>query len=136
MADPLYAIEGTRLVPGALTVGPWSADAQHGGPVAALLARAVEQVEAPVHMQVVRLTVELLRPVPLTPLLVQSVVSRHGKKVQLVEASVFTGGPDGTEVARARALRIRISSIEGVPTDTAEPPAPPPDPSSAAWFSR
>ena len=47
---------------------------------------------------VARLTIELLRPVPLRPLEVRTRTVRPGKKVQLVEASVFA---DGTEVARA-----------------------------------
>lgn len=50
MAEALYIHQGhdrchERFLPIALTAGPWSADAQHGGPVAALLARAIERAE-------------------------------------------------------------------------------------------
>ena len=125
MADALYTVEDGLLIPGPLTVGPWSADAQHGGPVAALLARTVEAQAAPVAMQVVRLTVELLRPVPITPLVAAGVVTRPGKKVQIVEATLEAAG---VEVARARALRIRAAPVE-VPAQPADPtlPAPPLD---------
>ncbi|MGH9058756.1 MAG: thioesterase family protein, partial [Acidimicrobiales bacterium] len=122
--------EGDRLAPTELTAGPWSPDAQHGGPVSALLARACEQVPAERAMQVVRLTVELVRPVPLTPLEVHAEITRPGKRVQLVDATLRTagsGGRDGTEVARARALRIRTTPVP-VPDQLPDPQAPaPPD---------
>ena len=108
VADALYVPDGDQLVPTELTGGPWSRDAQHGGAVASLLARAVEAVPAPVAMQTVRITVELLRPVPLQPLRIETTVPRPGKRVQLVDASVAA---DGAEVARARALRIRTASV-------------------------
>lgn len=117
----LYTFDGDAYLPGPLTVGPWSADAQHGGPVSALLAGAVE--DATGDTQVVRLTVELLRPVPLSPLTLRSDLVRPGRNVQLVEATLHAGE---TEVARARALRIRRSPMD-VPVDRSGPPAPPPE---------
>jgi hypothetical protein len=121
VTDALFEPDGGLLVPGRLTVGPWSPDAQHGGPVAALLARAVEAAPAPGPMQVVRLTVELLRPVPVRPLQVSAVVTRPGKKVQLVDASLSV---DGVNVALARALRIRVAPVV-LPTQEPHPPSPP-----------
>lgn len=117
----LYKFDDGYYLPGPLTVGPWSADAQHGGPVAALLAGAVEDPSG--ATRVVRLTVELLRPVPLTPLTVTSEVARPGRNVQLVDAALFSGD---TEVARARALRIRRQPMD-VPVDRSVLPAPPPE---------
>ncbi len=116
----LYRFEDGSYVPGPMTVGPWSADAQHGGPVAALLAGAVEEGS---DMQVVRITLELLRPAPLAPLGLTSEVVRPGRNVQIVEASLRTGA---TEVARARALRIRRQAMD-VPVDRSGAPAPPPE---------
>ena len=127
MTDALYTFEDGLYLPGPLTVGPWSPDAQHGGPVAALLAGAAEEVVddrfADVDVQTVRLTVELLRPVPLSPLTVRSSVVRPGRNVQLVEVSLLSGD---TEVARARALRIRRAST-AAPVDRSGPPFPPPE---------
>ena len=120
MADALYEPDGDLLVPGPLTVGPWSSDAQHGGPVAALLAGAVESAPAPGPMQLVRLTIELLRPVPIRPLTVTATVTRPGKKVQIVEAAVMV---DQVEMARARALRIRVTPMD-VPAQPPHPPSP------------
>lgn len=122
MADALYEPDGDRFVPTVLTTGPWDAGAQHGGAPAALLTRAIEQVEAPGPMQVARLTFELLRPVPLTPLTVATTVLRPGRKVQLVQASLLT--IDGTEVVRCTSLRIRSADLP-VPDDTL-PDDPPP----------
>jgi hypothetical protein len=77
-------------------------------------------------MQVTRLTVELLKPVPLAPLLVTAQVVRPGKRVELVEARAITGE---REVARAVALRIRTADI---PMPVQPPiPATPRDPMAA-----
>ena len=98
MAEALYLPDGDRFVPTELSRGPWSPDAQHGGPPAALLARAIERFEGGEHMHVARLTIELLRPVPLRPLAIEARWARPGRKVQLVAASLHDGE---TEVARA-----------------------------------
>jgi hypothetical protein len=121
VAPALYTVADDRFVPSELTVGPWSDQAQHGGPVAALLARAVEGAPSPVPVQTVRLTIELMRPVPLVPLTTVATVLRPGKKVQLIDASLLA---EGHEVARARALRIRTAPIP-VPEQIANPPSPP-----------
>jgi hypothetical protein len=93
-----------RVVPTILTQGPWSPDAQHGGPVCALLAWAAETVPTLAPMQLSRLTVDLWRPVPVRPLRVERRVRRDGKRLQAVDVSLFDGE---VEVAHAAALRIR-----------------------------
>jgi acyl-CoA thioesterase len=55
-------------------------------------------------MMVSRMTVELLRPVPMAPLDVAVALLRPGRKVQLIQSTIVAGG---LEVARAQALRIR-----------------------------
>jgi hypothetical protein len=120
VADAIYLPEGqSRFVPTDLARGPWDPDAQHGGAPAALIARAVERTESAVPMDVVRLTYEFLRPVPLKPLSLGTRILRDGKRVQLVEASLRDGEQ---EVARATALRIRS---EAVPAPAADPEPPP-----------
>ena len=120
--------------PTELTRGPWTPVAQHGGPPSALLAMALEahdDEKAPRRpdgsddaMFVARLSVELLKPVPLAPLVVSVGIERPGRKVQLLSASLSA---DGKEVARATALRIRRVRVE-IPEGcfpALEPPAPP-----------
>ena len=119
MPDALFEIDGDRYVPTGLARGPWSPDAQHGGPPAALLTRAIEAVEAPVEMQLARATFELLRPVPLAPLTITTEVLRPGKKVQLVGAHMRAGD---TEVMRSTALRIRTVDL---PVDVGVDPGAP-----------
>lgn len=126
--EALYELDGVAFVPSALARGPWSSDAQHGGPPAALLARCLDRFENHGEMFLTRLTVELLRPVPLSPLTVATHVHRPGRKVQLVGASLAAGT---TEVARATALRIRRAAIE-LPPEAAIAELPPPAPDEGA----
>ena len=81
------------------TAGPWSPDAQHGGPPAALLGRAVEALSDAV---VGRFTMELLGPVPVGPLAVTASVLRPGRSVQLAGAELYDVARDRL-VATARA---------------------------------
>ena len=119
MAEALFTrTESGALLPSALTRGPWTPDSQHGGPPAALLARAVEAT-APASMFVARFTVEFIRPVPIAALTVTSRIVRPGRRVQLVEATLSSA----TEpVAQAMALRIRIHEGIDLPPEASGPP--------------
>jgi len=86
------------------TQGPWAKGFQFGGAPAALIAHVVEQIPTLAPMQVSRLTIDLLRPVPIAPIEVRSSVRREGKRVQVIDVSLIA---DGTEVVAARALRLR-----------------------------
>ncbi len=128
MASPsgpgaLFEPEGSGFAPTELARGPWSPDALHGGPVAALVVHALERDAAPESdLVLVRLTVELLRPVPVSHLSVATFLVRPGRKVQLVDVVVTCGG---TEVAWARGLRIRrVPGVEASATveEDAAPP--------------
>jgi acyl-CoA thioesterase len=118
MAEALFDRDGERYVATELSLGPWAPDALHGGPVAALLATAIADMPEGEGMQVVRITLELLRPVPRAPLDLTARLLRPGKKVQLREASLSQGGKD---VARATGLLIRIGDVP-LPADRPEPP--------------
>lgn len=89
------------FAPTELSRGPWSADAQHGGAPAALLARCVEDHAGASH-RLARLTVEFLKPVPLTPLVV-TVDGRPGRTAGRWEATITS---DGKPVATARAVTV------------------------------
>jgi len=121
MADAIFLREHDRFVPTELARGPWSPDAQHGGAPAALLAHLVEHGDGDGDMFVSRMTVELLRPVPIAPLTSRTRLIRPGRKVQLVEAALFHGE---NEVARCTALRIRRSEMR-LPADLPRVPPPP-----------
>lgn len=130
MTDALFAPDGDHLVPTEYSRGPWSPDALHGGPVAALVARAAEACEADPAMHLARLTVELLRPVPLAPLTVEATMSRPGRKVQVVDVDVSAGD---SVVVRGRGVRIRMHGAEdpagaGLPAAGGSGPVPGVDP--------
>jgi hypothetical protein len=109
-----------------LARGPWDPEAQHGGAPAALLMRALEQLPAAANLAIVRVTYELLRPVPIAPLQITAEVVRPGRRVQLLEASLFTD--EGVEVARARALQVQPATAPGT---AAVPPPPGPEQGTA-----
>jgi hypothetical protein len=103
-----YALDGERLVPTELTRGPWDRDAQHAGPPSALIARALGRCEPRDGMRIGRITIEILRALPLEPLTVSARVARPGRSVELLEASL--SGADG-ELMRARAWRVAASDV-------------------------
>jgi acyl-coenzyme A thioesterase PaaI-like protein len=91
--------------------GPWSLEYLHGGPVAALLAHAIESLqEDESDWFTSRLTVELERPVPVEMLRYVAEITRTGRTVTTVEAAV-TNADTGTLLARGRAVRIRARPV-------------------------
>lgn len=120
----LFVREDGGYRPTPLSGSPWSPDALHGGPPAALLAREIERFEEGVRFRVVRLTVELLRPVPLERLEVSTHLRRPGRNVQLIEATLRS--PE-QEVARVTGLRIRRGEIS-LPDEARDETPPPPGP--------
>jgi hypothetical protein len=116
-----YLRDGESFVPTGATRGPWDPDAQHAGPPAALLARAIERCEPREDMRVGRITVEILGPVPLEPLTVEARVARPGRAVELLEASL--AGPRG-EAMRARAWRLMPGELAVATAGDGRPPGP------------
>lgn len=106
MAVAFYRRNGDVFESTECTIGPWSAKHQHAGPPAALLARAFEALAG--DMAIVRITYELMRPVPVAPLRIESRRLRPGRKVRLFGATLWAGQ---TELVRATALCIRAKPM-------------------------
>jgi len=120
---PFFVLDGDRFVPSASARGPWSPRHQHGGPPAALLARAFAR-QAASDTQIARLTFDFLRPVPLAPLTVVTRVVRAGTKVQRLAGSVLA--EDGVAVIEATCLVMRlVPASVAVPLEPLASPAPP-----------
>lgn len=102
--NAIYRIEGNTAHTSDFAGGPWDPRLQHGAAPSSLICWTIERLPAPVPMRVARLTVDLMRPVPVAPLTIETEVLREGKKIQLVAVRLLAGG---TEVVRATALRIR-----------------------------
>lgn len=115
----LFVRDKDRFVPTIFAQGPWAPDLQFGGSAAALLTSVVDAVPTLVPQRIARLTVDLMRPVPLRPVTVPHRVVREGKRIQVVEASIVA---DGIEVARCTALRLRTADLGD---DLALPAGPP-----------
>ena len=128
-----YVADGDAFRSTELTRGPWSPDHQHAGPPAALLARALERA-VPAELAVTRVTIEILRPVPLAPLRVATQPLRAGRKVQWHGADLLAA--DGTLLARAHAVAIRTAALQlPVHGDPVADPVRPPADSAPFQFS-
>ncbi|WP_406832121.1 thioesterase family protein [Pedococcus sp. KACC 23699] len=125
--DSFYRLEESTATSSTVTssrhtAGPWSTEAQHGGPPMALMAREATRLGDGDRM-VARVTCDLLGPVPVGLLRVSAEVVRPGRSVELVEV-LLTDLASGRDVARA-ALWLLPRSEDG--PRTAEP-VPPPGP--------
>ena len=103
-----YVVDGTTVRATEQAAGPWHPGLQHGGAPASLIAWAAERVEVPVAMRVLRVTVELLRPVPVAELAMSVETLRQGRKIQLVLVRLHH---QGAEVARGTVLRVRTADM-------------------------
>jgi hypothetical protein len=112
--------EPGTVVSSELARGPWDPHAQHGGAPASLLTGALEAIPAAEGLQLARVTFELLRPVPIGPLRVAAEAVRSGRRVQQLEATLST--LDGTELVRARALRVAAAAAPATAPHDAVPP--------------
>jgi hypothetical protein len=130
VTEPLFTTDGDRFVPTDLTRTGWNDDTQHGGPPTALLMRAIEAVPTLAPMQVVRFTIDLLRPIPLAPLTVTTRITREGRNVQWSEALLCF---DTVEIATMSVLRIRTTEVDLPPIPPAPPPAHRVDASPETW---
>lgn len=108
--DAFFVPDGDLYVPTELTRGPWDPEAQHAGPPAALIGRAIERLDGGESRHVGRITFEILRPVPIDPLRVEAQMVRPGRSVELVEANLRDAA--GEELIRARGWRLRSGQVE------------------------
>src|SRR4029453_15488771 len=102
---PLFPQRGIDFVPSEHTRGPWDPRHQHGGAVAALVARAAEHTAGP-GFAGSRLAMGLMRPVPLEALAVDVAVPRPGRRVIGIDVSLSAGDLEEVEAVRAHAVAI------------------------------
>ena len=114
----IFTPDGAAFRATRYAAGPWHPGLQHGGAPSALVVHAAEVVPTLAPMRIARVTVELLRPVPVDLIHVETQVLREGRKIQLVEVRLLH---DGTEVTRATVLRVRTLD-QPLPDGPAMPP--------------
>jgi hypothetical protein len=107
---------GERFTATDLVRSTWSATIQHGAPVSALLARAMERCAPREDTRLSRVMVDLLGGVPADgDLWVRARVDRPGRQIELVSAEMLAQGPDGRPRAVARASGWRLSTLDTTP---------------------
>lgn len=132
MDEAIFTPDGKHLIPSPSACGPWFPGVQHGGAIAGVVARAVEQTPAAGPMMLTRLTIDMSRKVPMGPTRVETDVVRDGKRVQALECRYVV---DDDIVGRASAMRIRIDDSVVTPDQRLAPwpeDAPPPGPDRIA----
>src|SRR5712671_5850254 len=98
--DAIYRVDGDRVVTGPNAAGPWDPGMQHGSAPASLVVWAAEAVPTPVPMRIARVTIDLMRPVPVAPLTLQTEILREGRKIQLCAVRLYAGGALALGAAR------------------------------------
>lgn len=99
--------------------GPWDADACHAGPVAGLLARAAEFAVS--DKQLVRLTTNFIRPIPMHGFKIESEVTRGGRTMSTT--SVILVDRAGKICASATSLHLAVDDVGGIPEHAASSPS-------------
>ncbi len=111
-----------------LTTGPWDLASQHAGPPSALVAG---RMQAAVDLPFARVTVEILRPVPVAALTVAVEVDRPGRAVTMVSGTL---SDDRGPCLRARAWGIRRAPVALPSVPAPEPALTAPDDCPVATF--
>jgi hypothetical protein len=105
--DAIYRVEGNRATTGPGAAGPWDPRMQHGSAPASLVVWAAEAIPSPVPMRIARITVDLMRPVPIAPLALETEVLREGRKIQLCAVRLRAGS---TVVVAATVLKVKAQA--------------------------
>src|SRR6201996_6316453 len=133
--EAIFRVDGGNVEVGPNAAGPWDPRMQHGSAPAGLAVWAAEAIPTAVPTRVARVTVDLMRPVPLRPLTLETEVLREGRKIQLCAVRLRA---DGVIVVAASVLKVRLQPHE-LPPDVSGPKVelPPPDasPEDPAQFS-
>lgn len=130
--DFIYRLDGHHVITTPHAAGPWNATMQHGSAPSALVTYLAEQMPTVSPMRIVRVTIDLLRPVPVAPLTFETEILREGRKIQLCGIRLLA---NGVVVARASVLKIRIEP-QPLPAEIADPPLELPGPEQGQPLGR
>ncbi len=109
------------LIPTDHCRGPWEAESCHAGPPAAMVARAMEHAmdKAGLSQRLVRITINLVRPVPMAGFRVHAQITRAGRSVTTLQASLVDSR--GKERITATGLGMRGPLEQQLPRGPREP---------------
>ncbi|GMQ86192.1 MAG: thioesterase family protein [Acidimicrobiia bacterium] len=94
--------DGSWFAPTEYARGPWQVDACHAGPPTALMVGALEALVP--GQRLTRITVDIMRPIPMSGFRVAGSITKAGRSASLTEAEL---GDDDTIYARAHGLHLR-----------------------------
>lgn len=94
----------------------WGPGMQHGGPIGALLTRAVERAFPRDDVRISRVSVEILGVVPTSPVRVRAWAERPGRRIELLSAQMQAQDEDGDwrPVATAAVWRLATQDTTAV----------------------
>src|SRR4051812_22797568 len=130
--EAIYRVDDHQVLTSPNAAGPWDQSMQHGSAPAALVIWAAEAIPTPQPMQIVRLTVDLMRPVPVAPLKLETEVLREGRKIQLCAVRLLA---EDVVVVRASVLKVR-SQPQVLPPDIVDTPVELPGPDAGRAMER
>ena len=122
--DAIFRVDGNRVLTSPHAAGPWDPSMQHGSAPASLVVWAAEAIPTPVPMRIARVTIDLMRPVPVAPLTLETEVLREGRKIQLCAIRLRAGD---AVVVGATVLKIKTQGLT-LPPDVADLPVELPGP--------
>ncbi|MBR0696633.1 thioesterase family protein [Bradyrhizobium lablabi] len=126
--EPIFRVDGDRVVTSPDAAGPWDPRMQHGSAPAALVVWAAEAIPSSAPMRIARVSIDLMRPVPVASLGIESEVLRDGRKIQLCGVRLLA---DGVVVVSATVLKIKAQATE-LPPEITDLPVELPKPDQCA----
>src|SRR5579871_2382830 len=102
--EAIFRVEDNRVLVSPNAAGPWDPRMQHGAAPSSLAVWAAERIPTASEMSIARVTIDLMRPVPLAPLTIETEVLREGRKIQLCAVRLKA---DGVLVVAATVLKVR-----------------------------
>ena len=118
MDGAFFTIDGEWFRPTEHCRGPWDPTACHAGPPTGLLARASEALLP--DQQLVRLNVDLTRPIPFAGFRIDAVVTRKGRTVSTTEMTIVDG--ENRPVISARGMHVAAREPGELPTAVSATP--------------
>ena len=108
LPDSVFVEDNGYLLPTDLAKGPWYPGTQHGSSMMGLMAWGVEQHDSDIPRQVVRLTVDMMKALPMAAVEIKSTTHNKGRYVEVVDVSLWS---EGKEYVRGSALRFRTDDV-------------------------
>ena len=100
--NAIYRVDGNRVVTSPNAAGPWEpAHAARLGAVGAGDVGGGSDSDAGAD-EIARVTIDLMRPVPVAPLTIETEILREGRKIQLCDVKLLADGVSGRRRHRAQ----------------------------------